>query len=170
MTDQIEALLAAADSVPAPPRLAVRPEPPQTEQSEQSAPRVMIADDDSGFRGMLRDWLSDLGVTDVVEAADGARAVDLASKTHPDLILMDLRMPNMDGIEAARRVRSTMPSVQVVMLSAYGDEALQQAADEAGVFSYLAKGCSPDLLWQTIKLAQTYRLQNEQGSRVQLLP
>jgi DNA-binding NarL/FixJ family response regulator len=69
-------------------------------------------------------------------------------------------MPNMDGIEAARRVMATLPSAQVVMLSGDGDEWLQHAAEEAGVYSYLVKGCPPEVLWHTIRFARTHRLQN----------
>jgi len=165
--DQIEALQAAVEGVRPRPQ---KPEDLESPDPPSHSPRVLIADDDSAFRSMLRGWLSDLGISDVIEAPDGAWAVELASKTRPDLILMDLRMPNMDGIEATRRVRAALPSVQVVMLSAYGDEGLQRAAESAGVYSYLTKGSSPELLLQTIRLAQTYRLHSEHGSGVQYHP
>ena len=125
-------------------------------------PRVMLVDDDQGFRTMLRDWLSDMGVTEVAMAKDGAEAVELAGLINPDLILMDLRMPKMDGIEAARRIKASLPEVQVVMLSGYGDERLQQAAEEAGVYSYLVKGCPPEVLWHTIQFSKTLKRRADQ--------
>jgi CheY-like chemotaxis protein len=122
-------------------------------------PRVMLVDDNEGYRTMLRDWLSDMGVTDVTMAGDGAEAVELAGSINPNLILMDLRMPKMDGIEAARRIKARVPAAQVVMLSSYGDDRLLRAAEEAGVYSYLDKSCSPEDLWHTIRFSRTFKRQ-----------
>jgi len=122
--------------------------------------RLMVVDDDEGFRTMLRWWLTDEDVRVVAEAADGERAVEVAIGSSPDLVLMDLRMPKMGGIEAARRIKQSLPDTQVIMLSAYGDTSLRYAAEDAGVFSYLAKGCTPEVLWQTIRFAWAYKLES----------
>ena len=117
-----------------------------------------MVDDDGQFRSMLREWLLEEGVHDVVEAPDGPEAVELARADPPDVILMDLRMPKLNGIEAARQIKAKLPAVQVIMLSAYGDAALRQAAEEAGVYSYVVKGGPPNILWHTIRFAWTYKL------------
>ena len=118
---------------------------------------MMVVDDDSQFRQMLCAWLLDEGVQEVMEAPDGPEAVELA-RSHPlDVILIDLRMPKLNGIEAARQIKAASPDVQVIMLSAFGDTALRQAAEEAGVYSYVVKGGPPDVLWHTIRFAWTYK-------------
>ena len=147
--------------------LARAPEglPPHT---RGGPPRVMVVDDDQGFREMVRDWLGDEGMPVVAEAADGARAVDLARESSPDVILIDLRMPQLNGIEAVRQIKGFLPATQVIMLSGFGDIALQQAAEAVGVDSYLEKGCSPELLWRTIRFAGTYKLGLQQELEEQL--
>jgi len=128
--------------------------------------RMMVVDDDEGFRTMLRWWLADEDVRVVAEAADGEMAVELAANASPDLILMDLRMPRMGGLEAARKIKDSLPYTQVIMLSAYGDTSLRYAAEDAGVFSYLAKGCTPEVLWQTIRFAWMYKRNLEARTRL----
>ena len=121
-------------------------------------PNVMVVDDDEGFRTMIRTWLIEGGVNVVAEAPDGPEAVARGTETHPDIVLMDLRMPKMDGIEAASRILASDPNVQVILLSAYGDASLKQAAEDAGVYTYLLKESPPDVLWRTIRFAWTYKL------------
>jgi two-component system, NarL family, response regulator NreC len=119
---------------------------------------MMVVDDDDQFRGMLRDWLMDEGVKNVVEAPDGPEALELAIQAPPDVILMDLRMPKMNGIEATRQIRALLPSAQIIMLSAYGDATFREAAEEAGVYGYVVKGGEPEALWHTIRFAWTYKV------------
>jgi CheY-like chemotaxis protein len=116
-------------------------------------PRIMVVDDDDGFRTMIRDWLADEGITGIDEATNGAEAVELAPTARPDLVLMDVRMPRMNGIEAAERIREILPTVQIVMLSGYEDTVLREAGEKAGLYAYLVKGCAPDVLWRTIRFA-----------------
>jgi len=124
---------------------------------------MMVVDDDSQFRQMLCAWLLDEGVQEVMEAPDGPEAVELA-RSHPlDVILIDLRMPKLNGIEAARQIKAASPDVQVIMLSAFGDTALRQAAEEAGVYSYVVKGGPPDVLWHTIRFAWTYKVRLDES-------
>ena len=127
-------------------------------------PRVMLADDDRGFREMLRDLLSDEGFQVVGEAADGAEAVEMAPKVSPDVLFMDLRMPQVNGIEATRMVKSLLPNAQVIILSAYGDPGLQRGAEQAGVYCYLIKGCPPQMIREVLSFAWSYKQGLERGS------
>jgi DNA-binding NarL/FixJ family response regulator len=130
------------------------------------APRIMLVDDDRGFREMLRDLLIEDGFEVVGEASDAAEAAVLAPKVIPDVILMDLRMPNVDGIEGTRLLKTILPLVQVVMLSAYGDLGLQRGAQEAGVYCYLIKGCPPGMIREMLRFAWKYKLGLERGGTV----
>jgi DNA-binding NarL/FixJ family response regulator len=120
-------------------------------------PRIVLVDDEPDFRETLRDMLSDQGFAVVAEAGDGEEAVRSVARTNPDVVLMDLRMPTMDGIQATRSIKSQFPNVQVVMLSAYGDPALQTGADEAGVYCYLVKGCPPDMIRDMLQYAWRFK-------------
>lgn len=106
----------------------------------QGAPvRVLIADDHPVVRQGLRMMLNNDPEVDVVgEARDGEEAVALASEHEPELAVLDVRMPRLDGIEAAKRILAERP-IPIVMLTAYGQEELVNRAVEAGVFGYLVK-------------------------------
>ena len=108
--------------------------------------RVLVCDDDDVFREALYDLLEDEGFTLVGAATGGSEGVALAKELEPDVILMDLRMPFVDGIEATRQITAGQTRVKVIMLSAYDDPALTRSAQESGVFSYLVKGCAPSLI------------------------
>lgn len=133
------------------------------EEMEGPAPRIMLVDDDRGFREMLRDLLVEDGFEVVGEASDGGEAARLASEVMPDVILMDLRMPNVDGIEGTRLLKTVLPLVQIIMLSAYGDLGLQRGAQEAGVYCYLIKGCPPGMIREMLRFAWKYKLGLERG-------
>jgi DNA-binding NarL/FixJ family response regulator len=109
-------------------------------------PRVLLVEDDRGLREALRDMLVDTDVEVVGEALDGVEGLDLATRLEPDVILMDMRMPRMGGLEATRLIKDRLPHVQVVILTAYEDPALQEDAANAGVYAYLVKGCPPRLV------------------------
>ena len=100
--------------------------------------RVLIAEDETIIRMDLRGTLESAGYDVCGEAQDGVEAVALAESLEPDVILMDVKMPRLDGIEAARRIleRRTVP---IVMLTAFGQEELVERAVDTGVFGYLAK-------------------------------
>ena len=109
-------------------------------------PRVLVADDHAVLREALVELLVQAGFEVVGEAADGADAVALAKQLEPDVVLMDLRMPVLGGLDATRPIKDACPHVQVVMLSAFESPALQRQAEEAGCFAYLVKGTPPATL------------------------
>jgi AmiR/NasT family two-component response regulator len=100
--------------------------------------RILIAEDETIFRLDLRDLLERAGHEVAGEARDGEEAVELARSEQPDLAVLDVKMPRLDGIEAARRILDERP-IPIVMLTAYGQEELVSRAIEAGVFGYLVK-------------------------------
>jgi two-component system, response regulator PdtaR len=100
--------------------------------------RILIAEDETIIRLDLRDLLERAGHEVVAEARDGEEAVALAREHRPELAVMDVKMPKLDGIEAARRILEHEP-IPIVMLTAYGQDELVSRAVEAGVFGYLVK-------------------------------
>ena len=100
--------------------------------------RILIAEDETIIRLDLRDLLVRSGFEVVAEARDGEEAVALARSEAPDLAILDVKMPRLDGIDAARRILDERP-IPIVMLTAYGQEELVARAVEAGVFGYLVK-------------------------------
>ena len=117
-----------------------------------AAIRVLIADD----QRVVRDGLSMLvGLIDGVEvigtAGDGIEAVELASANPPDVVLMDLRMPRLDGAEATRRIRETLPDTQVLVLTTYADDESLFPALQAGARGYLTKDASAEEIEHAIR-------------------
>src|SRR5207247_2237569 len=102
------------------------------------AMRILVAEDETIIRLDLRDLLQRSGFEVCAEARDGEEAVALARSEQPDLAIMDVKMPRLDGIEAARRILDERP-IPIVMLTAYGQDELVSRAVEAGVFGYLVK-------------------------------
>src|SRR5215208_4206807 len=100
--------------------------------------RILVAEDETIIRLDLCALLDTAGHTVVAEARDGEEAVELAREHEPDLAIMDVKMPRLDGIDAARRILDERP-IPIVMLTAYGQQELVARAVEAGVFGYLVK-------------------------------
>jgi two-component system, response regulator PdtaR len=100
--------------------------------------RVLIAEDETIIRLDLAEMLSRAGYEVCGEARDGVEAVELARSEQPDVAVLDVKMPRLDGIEAARRILDERP-IPIVMLTAYGQDELVSRAVEAGVFGYLVK-------------------------------
>ena len=100
--------------------------------------RVLIAEDETLIRLDLRGLLESAGFEVCAEARDGEEAVELARETEPDVALLDVKMPRLDGIEAARRIIEERP-IPIVMVTAYGERELVSRAVEAGVYGYLVK-------------------------------
>ncbi len=100
--------------------------------------RILIAEDETIIRLDLRALLEKAGFDVCGEAKDGEEAVTMARTLEPDLALLDVKMPKLDGIDAARRILEERP-IPIVMVTAYGNEELVSRAVEAGVFGYLVK-------------------------------
>jgi two-component system, response regulator PdtaR len=100
--------------------------------------RILVAEDETIIRLDLRKTLEDAGFDVCAEARNGEEAVALAESERPDLAILDVKMPKLDGIEAARRILGERP-IPIVMLTAYGQDELVSRAVEAGVFGYLVK-------------------------------
>lgn len=103
--------------------------------------RVLVVDDDDAVRTVLSDVLLEEGFEVVGRAIDGIEGVSLALSLSPDGVLLDVRMPRMGGIDAARAILSRLPNVRIVMLSAYDDASLKAEAREAGASAFIVKGC-----------------------------
>lgn len=114
--------------------------------------RVLIADDEILHVMSLRGQLKELGHDVVGEAATGEEAIELAGKLKPDLAILDIKMPEVDGIEAARRITSESP-IPIVLLTAYNEQDLAQRAADIGIFAYLIKPVSEADLLPAILLA-----------------
>ena len=116
--------------------------------------RLMLVDDQSLFREALRTLLAlqpDFEI--VAEAVNGERAVALATSERPDVILMDLRMPVMGGVEATRRIRAADPSARVVVLTTFEEDDEVFEAMRAGAVGYLLKACSAEKLFDSVRAA-----------------
>jgi len=115
--------------------------------------RILIAEDETIIRLDLRELLERSGFEVVAEARDGEEAVELALAESPDLALLDVKMPKLDGIDAARRILEERP-MPIVMVTAYGEKELVARAVEAGVFGYLVKPFRETDLLPAIEMAQ----------------
>jgi two-component system, response regulator PdtaR len=100
--------------------------------------RILVAEDETIIRLDLRALLEQAGFDVCGEARDGIEAVELARELEPDIAVMDVKMPRLDGIEAARRILEERP-IPIVMVTAYGQDEIVSRAVEAGVFGYLVK-------------------------------
>lgn len=117
--------------------------------------RVVIADDEALIRMGLRAMLSEAGYQVVGEAGDGRRTLDLIRKLDPDLIFLDLKMPELDGLAVAQQVLAGGPR-PIVILSAYGDRDYVDRAKQLGVMAYLVKPIKEADLIPTIEMAMTH--------------
>ena len=117
------------------------------------AVRLMLADDHRMLREGLRRSMTEQGFSVVGEAADGAQAVELAHRLQPDVVLMDVTMPELDGVGATREIRASLPNVRVVMLTMHADEDVLASAIRAGASGYLVKDCSTREIAEAVRMA-----------------
>lgn len=141
--------------------------------SPRSQRRIIIADDESLIRLDLREMLISLDYDVIAEVGDGRTAVDLAKKLRPDLVIMDIKMPEVDGITAAE-VLTREKIAPVVLLTAYSDQALVERAKEAGVVGYVVKPFREAELMPVIEVAMArfdefMALERELGSMKEAL-
>ncbi|MCX6135168.1 MAG: response regulator transcription factor [Ignavibacteriales bacterium] len=123
--------------------------------------KVLLVDDFEGFRHSLRAFLrSQPGFEVVGEAVDGNDAIEKAEQLHPDLVLMDLEMPNKDGFDATREIKRRSPETRVVILSMHNSDVYRRAAREFRADDFIDKN--------SMKYALTAVLMNEQARRTTL--
>ncbi|TMK45546.1 MAG: response regulator transcription factor [Actinobacteria bacterium] len=142
-------------------RVSVVADSPRT----SSRLRVLVVDDDEVLRDALCGLLSDEGFDVVGQAGDGDTAVCMARDRQPDVVLVDYRMPGMDGIEAIGLMKMEAPLTQAVMLTVYDDHALNLEAERAQVYCLLVKGCPPPLIVDMVGRAGTYKRELERRQR-----
>ncbi|MCU1351278.1 MAG: two component transcriptional regulator, LuxR family [Acidimicrobiales bacterium] len=113
--------------------------------------RLMLADDHRMLREGLHRSMAEEGFDVVGEASDGEEAVELAAALQPDVVLMDVTMPDVNGVEATRRIHDAQPDVRIVMLTMHADEDVIAAAIRAGASGYLVKDCSTDEIADAVR-------------------
>ena len=116
--------------------------------------RIVVADDNSLYRAAICNMLGKDPIYQVVaEAEDGHAAIQAVEKHRPDLVLMDVTMPVLDGFDATRVIKSKFPEVRVIILSMHDVESISETAYKAGACWCLNKGCSPNEIRQAIMTA-----------------
>ncbi len=127
--------------------------------------RILLVDDHQIMRQGLRSMIeSEKGYQVVAEAADGEMAVELANTLRPDIVLMDVNMPKLNGVEATRRIKQAMPDVSVIGLSVHQDPKLEQLMCEAGASAYLSKGTAFNLVCDTVHQVYVARRKEPRGA------
>ena len=112
--------------------------------------KILIADDAAFMRMMVKDSLTKNGYTDIVEAADGEIACNLYNSEKPDLVILDITMPNKTGIEALRDIQAADPSAKIIMCSAMGQEAMVVEAIKLGALDFIVKPFKPERIIQAV--------------------
>src|ERR671935_670259 len=145
---------------------AAHPEPSWEGSVRKVAQRtILVADDDASIRSLLKQLLSDEGYS-VVEATTGSEVVDKVKDVNPDLVIMDVRMPELDGIEALSKLKVSSPKTSVLIMTAFGSSNNAIRAMELGAFDYITKPFELDKISHTVKRVIEYR---DLTSEVQVL-
>ena len=111
--------------------------------------KIMLVDDAAFMRMMVKDALTKAGYTDLIEAQDGAETVEKFNAENPDLVFMDITMPNKDGLEALKEIKAAHPNANIVMCSAMGQEAMVIEAIKSGAKDFIVKPFKPDRILAT---------------------
>lgn len=125
-----------------------------TRPSPAGSLRLVVAEDEALIRLDLAEMLEEAGYTVVAQAADGQEAVDLVLEHRPDVVIMDVKMPALDGLSAAERIHAER-AAPVIMLTAFGDRELVERARDAGVMAYVVKPFTIDDLRPAIDIARS---------------
>lgn len=112
--------------------------------------KILMADDAAFMRKVIKDTLSKNGFTDLYEAVDGQDAVNQFDEVQPDLVILDITMPNMDGLEALKAIKERNPKANVIMCSAMGQEAMVMDAIKSGARDFIVKPFKPDRIMKTV--------------------
>lgn len=112
--------------------------------------KIMVVDDAAFMRMMVKDTLTKGGYTDICEATDGAEALQKYKDESPALVLMDITMPNMDGLEALKAIKAHDPGATVVMCSAMGQETMVIEAIKSGAKDFIVKPFKPNRILDTV--------------------
>lgn len=112
--------------------------------------KIMIVDDAAFMRMMIKNALSGNGYTNLIEAADGEIALETYKVEKPDLVIMDITMPNMDGLQALQAIKALDKGAKIVMCSAMGQEAMVVDAIRFGALDFIVKPFKPDRILQTV--------------------
>jgi NarL family two-component system response regulator LiaR len=131
-----------------------QPQPPLNEERVEEPLRVIVADDDALARRTVRDVLQDAGIVVIAEATGGREAVELATYYKPDLVVMDLVMPGVDGIEATRQILASSPETKVVALTSSDDDEVGLLVLRAGASGFLSKTVGMDALPRALRCAR----------------
>lgn len=113
--------------------------------------KILLVDDAAFMRMMLKNTLSQAGYTDLVEAEDGVKAVEAYTAEKPDLVFMDITMPNKDGLETLKEIKAMDPGATVVMCSAMGQETMVMDSIKSGAKDFIVKPFKPERVLSTVK-------------------
>ena len=112
--------------------------------------KILLVDDAGFMRMMIKNYLTKAGYTDFVEGEDGQRAVELYQQEKPDLVIMDITMPNLDGIGALKEIKKIDPGAQVVMCSGMGQDPMVMEAITLGAMDFIVKPFKQERIVQTV--------------------
>ncbi len=112
--------------------------------------KILVVDDAAFMRMMIKDTLSKNGYTNLIEAADGEIAVAQYKEHQPDMVIMDITMPNKTGLEALAEIKGAFPAAKIVMCSAMGQEAMVVEAIKLGALDFIVKPFKPDRILSTV--------------------
>lgn len=112
--------------------------------------KILIVDDAAFMRMMIKNSLTANGFTNLIEASDGQIALDTYQSEKPELVIMDITMPNMDGIQALQAIKAVDPNAKIVMCSAMGQESMVVDAIRFGALDFIVKPFKPDRILQTV--------------------
>ena len=117
------------------------------------AKSILICDDAAFMRMMIKDILTKNGYNIAGEAENGLKAVDKYQETKPDLVMMDITMPEMDGIQALKKIKAADPSANVIMCSAMGQQAMVNESIQSGAKDFIVKPIQADRVLEAVKKA-----------------